>query len=266
MIPPSQRLPHPSECYYYFEREGSVWSNDIYHDGRQPTAGRSRPYTEPQLQHFAIHPLRAKHNIHQPETDRDLVEVSATHRHSHAREQQQHGEQQSPSEQQRHSGYPPLSVQQPPPAGNIDLSPGAGDAGRPLVPGTGEVTPARQQDGGGALVVTPAVTRRAASATRGLRSLVTEPALPELRQLSLYTSADLSDMAHKQETPVPSITLSSKRVPSGKRNRVSFRTPLRSRESCQTLLYGSNRTKKARSRVIKHQVYEFVRLTVVPAR
>ena len=27
--PPSQRLPHPSDYYYYFEREGSVWSNDM---------------------------------------------------------------------------------------------------------------------------------------------------------------------------------------------------------------------------------------------
>ena len=27
--PPSQRLPHPSDYYYYFEQEGSVWSKDM---------------------------------------------------------------------------------------------------------------------------------------------------------------------------------------------------------------------------------------------
>ena len=27
--PPSQGLPHPSDYYYYFEQEASVWSNDM---------------------------------------------------------------------------------------------------------------------------------------------------------------------------------------------------------------------------------------------
>lgn len=146
-----------------------------------------------------------------------------------------------------HRGPQSQSGQQSPPpspADDIYLPRKAGGAeGAPAVR-TGTATPAGQQEAGGSLETTPAVTRRAVAG--GLSALVTERTFRKLQQFNHYTDADLLGMAHEQQL----LTFAEDVIPPRTRNsilfsegetRSTFLTTLRRRGSWRRLLSGRQR-------------------------